>query len=552
MYLPKCAIEAILSKAGIVSISDIPIFLSSEARCTKSRGSLYKRALSELKDAKILHTGDNFHSDVRMAKRFGIQSSYFADSESTRYEKTLYKGRNTLQVRTVVAGASRASRLSKYFHVNTSNVVWSIGANIFGPFLSSYVLWVLLDAKRRGFDRLHFIARDGKIMLEVAQRLESWLKTGIKFCYLYGSRNAWHIPTLSFHDNWPSWVYDLSSTTTLSNLISRIGLSADEAKALVPDLTFNDYTLTSPIISDPLLENYRRIILGSEKVQRLAMAKSLKSRDLLEQYLVEQGAAECKDFVIVDIGWNGRMQLSLNQICKSSDRLSFIKLHGYYLGMTKYPPRAISENVNVYFSEGADKVGACELHENRVLAEIMCRADHGGTLHYSYDDVSKKIVPILQKYKKAFDADWGLDIQRAAIHSFVEHLSAGAQIFKLLPDHVLSHLEYSSALNWQQFIKKPDLAEAEVYGSVTHGHEQTHDIGNRTAYKISSIELLKLLFASPRKSLSYTSWPQATAILSFGSFRALVWSILYNLRMFIIYRLRIALIYFRRFRTRLF
>lgn len=50
------------------------LYLSNEVKASKSNGSMFKLITNDYSGAKILHIGDNMHSDIQMPKRFGIDT----------------------------------------------------------------------------------------------------------------------------------------------------------------------------------------------------------------------------------------------------------------------------------------------------------------------------------------------------------------------------------------------------------------------------------------------------------------------------------------------
>lgn len=72
MYLSKDVIQTALIKNGYTDID--AFFVSSEFNLTKDHGELYKYIKQIYPNKHILHGGDNYHSDVEMPKKFGIDS----------------------------------------------------------------------------------------------------------------------------------------------------------------------------------------------------------------------------------------------------------------------------------------------------------------------------------------------------------------------------------------------------------------------------------------------------------------------------------------------
>jgi HAD superfamily hydrolase (TIGR01549 family) len=77
MYLKKQKIEELLHKNGYSQFE--MIYLSSETRLGKYTGHLYQHVLEHLnieQKEKIMHIGDNYHSDIRMSQINGLNAFY--------------------------------------------------------------------------------------------------------------------------------------------------------------------------------------------------------------------------------------------------------------------------------------------------------------------------------------------------------------------------------------------------------------------------------------------------------------------------------------------
>jgi predicted HAD superfamily hydrolase len=75
-------------------------------------------------------------------------------------------------------------------------VIWDTTASAVAPMLFGFVHWCLVEAQKKGIQRLYFVARDGQILQKIAQVIcHNWGYT-IDCRYLYGSRQAWHLPAI--------------------------------------------------------------------------------------------------------------------------------------------------------------------------------------------------------------------------------------------------------------------------------------------------------------------------------------------------------------------
>lgn len=70
MYLPRSCIERILQKTGYTGAERI--YISNEYGENKAGGDLFHRVIRDFSGARIVHIGDNPHSDQKMAKASGL------------------------------------------------------------------------------------------------------------------------------------------------------------------------------------------------------------------------------------------------------------------------------------------------------------------------------------------------------------------------------------------------------------------------------------------------------------------------------------------------
>ena len=76
MYLDKKTIIQMLNKINVTSFDNL--YLSSELFATKNHGSIWEKVLTDYKDKKILHIGDNHDSDIVIPKKYGIDTILFS------------------------------------------------------------------------------------------------------------------------------------------------------------------------------------------------------------------------------------------------------------------------------------------------------------------------------------------------------------------------------------------------------------------------------------------------------------------------------------------
>lgn len=190
MYLPKSFILSILKGKGFY-VNDQIVFVSSDINKTKQSGHLFDFIQKELglRYKNWVHEGDNKFSDFSVPKNKGIKS-VLKQHPYNYYEKMAM---NRLFIdsnddNNYIFSLSRAIRLSMDYSPQRE-----FATNFIAPIIVPYVYYVLEDARRRGINKLFFIARDGYILFLIAQVFAP-LFPEISLHYLYASRKSLYLP----------------------------------------------------------------------------------------------------------------------------------------------------------------------------------------------------------------------------------------------------------------------------------------------------------------------------------------------------------------------
>lgn len=522
-----------------VELDEQSVFASSEYRETKECGRLFDVVNGALSPDRIdCHTGDNPHSDVLRARKAGLTSIHFTLSYPTRYELQFYEAGSFRSISSAVAGAARAVRLSRHWDGDgVHNIFWAVGSDVMGPLLVGYVLWLLLDAKRRGFSTLYFVARDGWIMREVAQRLDVWLQTGIKLRYIYGSRQAWHLPGLTdFDGRSADWVFENWESLPPEEIFARVGITWDEISSIRLRHRLGE-RYRHDIGSRVILELLKEIFSDAAFVS-LVRSRGRGRRGMLAKYLTQEGFSDNETAALVDIGWQARMQSSLKRVLLE-ERVP-TKLFGYYMGLShKVAPDCVAESIS-YLPESMWI--AQSFHQNRTLAELMCSVAHGTTLGYENRE-GGAIRPILANLKLSSESGWldKLQIQQEAILEFAQQFVCAAVALDVEPESAAKFLRVKAVNGWNLFASKPSVEEARAYGEIVHDHEQGRSRNgcvNVLAPRLSWGNFFQTLLRSPKAAFSISRWLEGSAVRSTPSGLITLAMLTVRVRMFLLFLLR--------------
>ena len=190
MYLPTDFLRNMLQEHGFFHEGD-RIYVSDDCNAWKRDGSLFKLVREKEGVSYRLwhHYGDSLHSDVRVPRRLGIHSHYLSYGYLTYEQKWLKTPNICNRSEAIMAGISRAVRLS----TNADEDQAAFVADISAPLQCLWMSHVLHDAKSRGIGKIFFCARDVHSAFRIARKLVSlppYLPDTIETKYFFTSQLA--------------------------------------------------------------------------------------------------------------------------------------------------------------------------------------------------------------------------------------------------------------------------------------------------------------------------------------------------------------------------
>ena len=490
-YLPASTIHRLLDRCAIDANAS-NIFISVERGATKRTGRLFDQVAVETSSARhrIRHCGDNWEADVLAAFRKGIQATLFTGGNPTRHETTLGSATQHPRImRSALAGAARCVRLSRSRLDPHQQAIWDASANVSGPLLFGFVLWVLQQARERGLDRLYFIARDGQVLLQIAEAITRRLGWDIECRYLYGSRQAWHLPALDRVDAEAlDWLLDGKTSRSLRDIFARVSIDLAE---IAPELQARGFgpDTWDAAITEATQRSIRELLIQPE-IERRIVARAGEIRDPALGYFAQEGLLDGNPVAIVDIGWRGRLQRSLTRILEQSGR-KVPEVTGFYLGLESKPADLPANRLQSYLDIGANSPTA-SWRLNPVLLEIFCAADHGSVHRYE-QGADGIFLPVLQRTDNEAALAWGLHIQQQAIAALAGEISDAIATLDHPVCQWIDLVRGASGAVLLDFKKNPTRAEATAFGSFGHAEHQTHDTLLELAPILRPLEAVRLV-----------------------------------------------------------
>ncbi len=250
-------------------------------------------------------------------------------------------------------------------------------AQVTAPVLFTYVWHVLREAQQLGLQRLYFLARDGYVLLAIAQEIAKIHPVQPELRYLYCSRSSLRMP--SYHRIDPDEAMELllhrGTNLTRRYILDRARLTDAQRHAVYEALgnaEFDEYAPLDEHAFADFCAELRNCDVFREAVQK----NSRDSYDTAVAYFRQEGLMDGVPFGIVDSGWTGSMQRSLRQL---SDEIP--PLTGFYFGMFAKPKSAEDGDYRTWYFSADSSIGVLTKFNNN-LFECMCAAPHGMTIGY--------------------------------------------------------------------------------------------------------------------------------------------------------------------------
>lgn len=386
----------------------------------------------------------------------------------------------------------REQRLQSYKKIQSEKEIYKC---VLAPTLYEFVLWVLQEALQSGTKRLYFLARDGYQMYLAARQLCKQYDLDIECRYLKVSRYAVRVP--EYHllgERCLERICVGGIDVTFEKIMQRAALTDKEAEEIA---ALAGYT-----------ENYRKVINYHEVMQ---LKDRLKKIPLLFHYidshskeaygtaigyLTQEGLLEPVPYALVDSGWIGTIQQSIEHLLcqKQPDR----KLEGYYFGLYEIPEGEGKENYHSFYFTPWGEIKR-KVHFSNSLFEAVFSAPEGMTLSYRTEGEKDKII-----YIPVTDSKENLNRERISryicwLEEFLKHqgiqVKTGSdsstsgklteQNWKNLPEPDRKLVEQLLS----QFMGNPTQFEAEAYGSLLFSDDVREDNNQKVSADFSEQEI---------------------------------------------------------------
>ncbi len=390
--------------------------------------------------------------------------------------------------------------------------VCSAAGYVLAPALAGFVQWILAQAKKDGIRRLYFLARDGYFPCRAARLSCEAYGISIECRYLYLSRYSLRRPL--YHLDREAALHDICRNAvriTPDILLRRAGIAPEKQEGVFHALSL-PYG-KNQALSKADLAAIRRKMQGCPPFWDAVEHASRQAFPALAGYLRQEGLFEDVPYAIVDSGWLGSMQQSLQTLLRLQKREAELK--GYYWGLYSIPAGMKRENYRCFFFDPEHHLRE-KVFFNNCVYEAVFSAPHGTTTGYRIQN--GRFIPLL-----------GTCPQRQIdfLHRIGEIFTQYLRLSTKHRETSFFHADFSRDKKvigelLSLFLCYPSRAEAEAFGGlpfsddVLEGEEQPLAAPlNEQELRMAGHPHAKLLTAAGArgKKLRESAWYEASAVL---------------------------------------
>lgn len=246
------------------------------------------------------------------------------------------------------------------------------------PVLIEFVKWVLNDAVASGKKRLYFLARDGFQMYVVAKELVRKLELNLDCRYLSVSRYSMRIP--EYHllkEKSLDYICTGGIDVTFEKVCKRAGLNQKEVENVAIECGW--LKEIHRVLNYQEVIKLKEVLKNSKSFMEKMYAYSEDAYPAAIGYLEQEGMLEQISYALVDSGWVGTLQQTIQHLLQSKNPR--IEIDGYYFGMYDYPKQVDRKKYHTYYFSPREEIRRKVFFSN-CLFESVFSAPEGMALSY--------------------------------------------------------------------------------------------------------------------------------------------------------------------------
>lgn len=381
---------------------------------------------------------------------------------------------------------------------------------VIAPVLCKYVMWVLSEAIKSGKKRLYFLARDGYTMYKVACEICSKLNLTMECRYLYCSRYALRgAEYCLLKEDSMEYICLGGINVTFEKVMNRAGLTDAEAAEVAKQLGYTDRMTET--LSYGEVKALAPILAACPTFMDRMLMHSKEKYPLVCEYLRQEGMLEDIPYAIVDSGWVGSMQKTLQHILASMGYQG--ALEGYYFGMYEYPKGVNTDTYHVWYFGPKEELRR-KVYFNNNLFECIFSSPESMTI--GYEKAGNKYRPVFEKKENP---------NREKVEHIMAYLEKYASLLveRYEGQELITDADFTDTAErlLKNLMGRPTRLEAEKYGDYVFCDDVIGETSQRLAEKLTYEEIKENrfinkcvnVFLKKGKPARESAWPEASVML---------------------------------------
>jgi predicted HAD superfamily hydrolase len=469
-YLPGSFIETLLNEWKLGNFIS-RVYASCDYNCNKGSGNLFRRIVSieGYPTSEWLHIGDNFLSDYFMPRAIGINSVLLRDNINIDRKSRL----------SVLHGLAKRSAVWKGLEIIEASISsippptldpaglklhdWGVQTLAPPVVLFMHELCIrLMQSPRKG---VYFLAREGYMLKRLYEIFNRELYGGSlpKAHYLCISRSTAFLASLGDIGDREIDLVLQDFSVELRDVLRRFGVDDGDIARIA-----QEHGVVAEL-SDKGEIRTILVALGKDcRFTSIVEARSEVMRQNLEAYLESVGFFSWDEVALIDVGWYGTIQDSLERYLMLHG--SSPGMHGYYLGVDFNKSCSFIHKTGLLHDFRTPTVDGVCLTFFRLAFEFSLRAGHGTTTGYEREDAGFW-KPLFRKDQKEFESFRYIRVIQRGVVDFAYSYLNIAKIEKLRPQELRPSFLHFHNMK----ISFPDRNMIAAFSSVIHTEDYATD-----------------------------------------------------------------------------
>ncbi len=362
------------------------------------------------------------------------------------------------------------------------DVVYNVSATMTGPLIFLYISWVIEEAVKNKIKRLYFLSRDGYIMKKVADVIVKHQHINIECRYLYGSRMAWRVP--QYHIQGEECLDQIcinGINVNLKKIMERGLLTEKEQEKVCNELNINEIEFNR-VLNPYEIIDYKDKLKENTSFLKFVVEHSKQAYGSTIGYLEQEKLFDNVKYAIVDSGWTGTLQRSLQNLLDSVEKRGGIT--GYYFGMYNIPEDLDEKNFNTFlFNKNSGLLEKINFNNN--LFECLCCAENGMTT--GYKESGGNYIPIFSSSENLNINVWPINNQIETVCEYAINASKNLN-GQILDSNKSRKIAFKLC---KKSMMNPSKPEVDVYGKFLFSDDITENNVYPLAIPMTKTDLKK-------------------------------------------------------------